>query len=58
MDLYLYADETSFERPEALDFTVGYGLRFSTKPVDSRGAAEALAELAADPDSKKRHACN
>lgn len=55
MSIYMYADETEFQRAGSKpgDLTVGYGVLISPSPVDARVTDEAIAALEADPDRQR-----
>jgi hypothetical protein len=54
MNLWIYADETNFERKAATGHqTAGYGVLLTTSPISHTVVREALASLAADPDRYK-----
>jgi len=50
MNLWIYADETTFERGTPAAETAGYGVLVTTTPIGSTVVDEALAELEADED--------
>jgi len=50
MNLWIYADETSFMRPATATETAGYGVLLTTAPIGAAVVDEALAALDADPD--------
>jgi len=50
MNLWIYADETSFMRPATATETAGYGVLLTTAPIGTAVVDEALAALDADSD--------
>jgi hypothetical protein len=50
MNLWIYADETSFMRPAAATETAGYGVLLTTAPIGAVVVNDALAALDADSD--------
>lgn len=50
MNLWIYADETTFKRGTSAAETAGYGVLVTTTPIGSAVVAEALIELEADED--------